>query len=89
MLVLAELLFPAILSAATLAAMDATTAPGPVMPLTATLWVLVHRRGSPFPPSVPRSSYSPRHLTSPVTNPLTASLKTTVKLIGEPLVGSA
>ena len=55
-----------------------------VMPLTATLYVV------PPPVTVPTwlPPTSPLNETSPVAKPVTASLKTTVKSIGEVLVGS-
>ena len=56
-----------------------------VMPVTATLYVVPEPVTVPtlVPPAVPVS------VTSPVAKPVTASLNTTVKLIGEALVGSA
>ena len=53
------------------------------MPLTATLYVV------PLPVTVPVSvpAAVPPSVTSPVAKPVTGSLKTTVKLIGERLVG--
>jgi hypothetical protein len=65
--------------------MDAMTVPAEVIPLTATLKVvpLPVTTAVFVPPAVPLV------VTSPVANPVTDSLKTTVKLTGEALVGSA
>ena len=67
------------------AAMEAITVPLPVMPLTATLYVL----GPPVTVTVlvPGGAL-PVTVTSVLLKPVTASLKTTVKLIGDAAVGS-
>ena len=65
--------------------MLATTVPREVMPVTATLYV------APLPVTAPLfepPDVDPVNVTSPVANPVTERLKTTVKLIGLVLVGS-
>src|SRR3972149_3811972 len=64
---------------------DGMAVPEVVMPVTATLYVvpLPVTVAVFVPPAVPLI------VTSPVTKPVTAALKTTVKLIGEVPVGSA
>ncbi len=71
-------------SVATPAAIVAMTVPEIVMPVTATLYVVPDPVTVPtlVPPAVPAI------VTSPVAKPVTASLNTTVKLIGLVLVGS-
>ena len=68
------------------AGMVTTTVPEPVMPLMDTLYVV--------PPPVTTAvrvpgAVLPVVITSALVKPVTASLNTTVKSIGEPLVGSA
>src|SRR5688500_9922043 len=71
-------------SAAAPAAIDATTVPAVVIPDTATLYVV------PLPVTVAVvAPAEPLSVTSPVAKLLTVSLNTTVKLIGDVLVGSA
>ena len=65
--------------------MRAITVPLPVMPVTATLYV----RPLPVTVATLTPGAVPSMTTSPVTKLATDSLKTTVKLIGERLVGSA
>ena len=85
MSVLVEAEFPLLFASVTLlAGIEATTVPTPVMPLTATLYV----DGPPVTTAVVAPAV-PERLTSEPVNPLTASLKTTVKLIGDAFVGSA
>ncbi len=72
---------------ATPAARLAITVPSPVIPLTAALYVMWSPLGlvttAVVAPAVPPS------VTSPVAKSLTASPNTTVKSIGDALVGSA
>ena len=83
MLVESVFRLPAV-SCATLAAMVTVTVPAEVVPETATLYVV------PLPVTVAVVAPAvPLIVTSPVANPVTVSLNTTVKLIGEALVGSA
>src|SRR5207248_3704190 len=84
-LVEVALAFPAA-SIAAPAGMLATTVPGPVIPLTVTVYV------GPVPLTVAvrvPGAVLPVKVTSPPVNPETGSLNTTVKLTGAALVGSA
>ena len=66
-------------------AIVAITVPLPVMPVTATVYVL------PLPLTVPVNAPGavPEMVTSPVVKFVTTLLKTTVKRIGDAFVGSA
>ena len=83
LLVDAVLKFPAP-SWATPAAIVATSVPF-IIPLTATLYVL----GPPVRTTVLVPPAVPLIVTPELMNPVTGSLKTAVKLIGDALVGSA
>ena len=83
---LVETLFgwPPMVACARSAAIDAMIVPLVVMPETATLYVL------PLPVTVAVVAPAvPLSVTSPVAKPVTDSLKTTVKLTGDTLAGSA
>ena len=89
MTVLSELIdaafpIPELFPVATLAAMFATTVPGPVIPVTATKKVL----GPPVRVTVLVPGAVPAMVTSPLVKPDTGSLKAAVKRIGAAFVGS-
>jgi len=82
--VLVDAVFELPFALAAPAATDAVTVPVCVIPLAATLYVVP----LPLTAAVVAPAVPPR-ITPVFVNPVTAVLNTTVKLIGEPLVGSA